>query len=112
MALLAIAVPILADKAGQFKAFVAELNGAKKADFVASRKRLAVRERTFFQQTPIGDFVIVTLEGDDPASAFAKFGQADDAFTRWFKAEVKNIHGIDISAPPPGPMPTLVADSG
>ena len=112
MALFAIAVPILADKAEHFKAFIGALNGAKKADFAASRKRLGVRERTFHQQTPMGDFVIVTLEGDDPAGAFKKFGQGDDAFTKWFVAEVKNIHGVDVTAPPPGPMPTQIIDTG
>ena len=65
---------ILADKTEQFKALVNALNGEKKADFAASRKRLGVRERTFHQQTPMGDFVVVTLEGDDPAGAFKKFG--------------------------------------
>jgi hypothetical protein len=33
---------------------------------VESRRQAGVRERTFLQSTPIGDFVIVTLEGDDP----------------------------------------------
>ena len=56
----------------------------------------------------MGDFVIVTLEGDDPAGAFKKFGQGEDAFTKWFVAQVKDIHGVDVTAPLPGPMPTLV----
>ena len=112
MALFAIAVPVLASKTEQFKAFIATLNGEKKADFAASRKRLGVRERTFHQHTPMGDFVIVTLEGDDPAGAFKKFGQGDDAFTNWFVAEVKDIHGVDVTAPLPGPLPALVADTG
>jgi hypothetical protein len=112
MALFAIAVPILADKAEQFKALVAALNGERKADFAASRKRLGVRERTFHQHTPMGDFVVVTLEGDDPAAAFTKFGQGDDAFTKWFAAQVKEVHGIDVNAATTGPLPTMVADSG
>ena len=112
MALFAIAVPILASKTEQFKALVAALNGERKAEFAASRKRLGVRERTFHQQTPMGDFVVVTLEGDDPVGAFQKFGQGEDAFTKWFVAQVKDVHGIDVNAPPPGPLPSLVADSG
>lgn len=112
MALFAIAVPVLASKSEQFKTFIATLNGEKKAEFAASRQRLGVRERTFHQETPMGDFVIVTLEGDDPAGAFKKFGQGEDAFTKWFVAEVKDVHGVDITAPTAGPMPTLVADTG
>jgi hypothetical protein len=112
MALLAMAVPILPGKVEQFKSFVGQLDGARKADFAASRKKLGVRERAFHQQTPAGDFVVVTLQGDDPAGAFAKFGQGDDPFTKWFVAQVKEIHGVDLTAPPPDPPPTLVADSG
>ncbi len=112
MAIFAIAIPISAGKTEQFNAFIAELNGARKADFVASRKKLGVREHTFLQHTPMGDLVVVTLQGDDPAGAFAKFGQGNDPFTQWFKAQVKDIHGIDLDAPPPGPMPTLIVDSG
>ena len=112
MAIFAIAIPIPTNKMPQWQTFIGQLTGAKKADFAANRKKLGVRERTFHQHTPQGDFVVVTLEGNDPAGAFAKFGQGTDPFTQWFKAQVKDIHGIDLSAPPPGPLPKLVVDSG
>lgn len=112
MALFAIAVPIAPGRMAHFENFIAELNGERKADFVASRKRLGVRERTFHQHTPMGEFVIVTMEGDDPAGAFAKLGQGTDAFTQWFKHEVAAIHGFNFDAPPPGPLPNLMIDSG
>jgi hypothetical protein len=54
----------------------------------------------------------VTLEGNDPAGAFTKFGQGTDAFTTWFKSEVMGIHGVDLGAPPPGPLPKEILDSG
>ena len=111
MALFAIAIPIPAEKVERWRSFTGQLKGARKQDFAASRKALGVRERTFYQHTPAGDLVIVTLEGDDPAGAFAKFGQGSDAFTTWFKSEVLEIHGVDLGAPPPGPMPELVVDT-
>jgi len=111
MAIFAIAIPIEKGKTAQFQAFIGQLMGARKAEFTASRKKLGVRERTFHQQTPHGDMVVVTLEGDDPAGAFAKFGQGTDPFTVWFRSQVKDIHGVDLSAPPPGPMPKQIADS-
>ena len=104
--------PIPANKVAQWEAFIGELNGARKADFVASRKQLKVRERTFHQHTPMGDFVVVTLEGDDPAGAFTKFGQGTDAFTQWFKSQVMDIHAVDLGAPAPGPLPKQIVDSG
>ena len=112
MAIFAIAVPVLANKASQLQAPIGQLTGAKKADFAASRNKLGVRERSFLQHTPHGDLIIVTLEGNDPAGAFVKFGQGADPFTQWFKAQVKDIHGIDLGAPPPGPLPKQVVDSG
>ncbi len=111
MALLAMSIPILTGKTGQWRSFVGELRGARQRDYVASRQRLGVRERTFFQSTPQGDLVIVTLEGDDPAGAFQRFGAGDDAFTRWFVQQVKEVHGFDLTQPPPGPPPELVVDS-
>jgi hypothetical protein len=111
MAMLAMAFPIPAGKTEQWKKFISELTGARKAEFAASRRSLGVRERTFLQHTPHGDLVLVTLEGDHPETAFAEFGKRTDPFTMWFKQQVSEIHGMDLSAPPPGPMPQQVIDS-
>jgi hypothetical protein len=92
--------------------FVGQLNGAKKADYVANRKKLKVRERTFHQQTPQGDFVVVTMNGDDPEGAFTRFAEGTDPFTQWFKTQAMEIHGVDLSKPPPGPLPKLGAGVG
>jgi len=112
MAMLAMAIPISPGKTDQWKKFVGELNGPRFEDFKASRRKLGVHERTFLQQTPMGDFVVVTIEGADPAGAFARFGQGTDDFTKWFLKQAQEIHGIDLTAPPPGPLPELVIDSG
>ena len=112
MAMLAMAIPIPPGKTDQWKAFMATLKGPRLEEFKASRRKLGVHERTFLQHTPMGDLVVVTLEGADPASAFALFGQGTDDFTRWFLGQVQEIHGIDLTAPPPGPLPELVIDSG
>lgn len=112
MAMFAIAIPIPPGKTEQWKKFIGELSGPRLKEFAENRKKLGVRERTFLQHTPMGDFVVVTLEGADPGGAFAKFGQGTDAFTTWFKGQVMEIHGMDLSAPPPGPMPEQVIDSG
>lgn len=111
MALLAMAIPILPGKTDQWRQFIEQVRGARKAEFDASREKMGVHERTFFQQTPHGDLVIVTLEGDDPARAFASFGAGTDPFTEWFVAQVKAVHGFDLRQPPPGPLPELVVDS-
>ena len=112
MAMLAIAFPILPDKTDAWRQFSDQLAGPRKDEFAASRRRLGVRERTFLQHTPMGDLVLVTLEGDDPAAAFAQLGESSDEFTTWFKSQVMDVHGVDLDAPPPGPLPELFHDSG
>ncbi|TAL68771.1 MAG: hypothetical protein EPN82_08845 [Bacteroidetes bacterium] len=59
----------------------------------------------------MGDFVIVTFEGDDLLASFIKFCQSKDPFAQWFIKEVKEVHGMDMSQPLTGPMPELVVDS-
>jgi hypothetical protein len=111
MAMLAMAVPILPGQTERWRRFVGELAGARGDAYRASRQRLGLRERVFFQTTPHGDLVTLVLEGDDPAAAFAAFGAGDDAFTQWFVQEVQAVHGVDLRQPPPGPLPELVVDS-
>jgi hypothetical protein len=109
--LFAMAAPILPGQTENWKKFAATLQGEKNHEWTASREKLGVHERAFLQQTPMGDIMIVTLEGEDPASAFEKFGSANDDFSQWFKEQVKALHGFDMAEPQPGPMPELVLDT-
>jgi hypothetical protein len=110
VALLAVAFPIVPGKTEAWKEFIGELNGARCAQFEESRRQMGVRERTFLQPTPMGDMVIVTLEGDDPMGAFGKFVSGTDEFTNWFMSKTKELHGIDLRAPMPA-VPMQVIDS-
>ena len=103
--------PNLPGKTDAWRRFTDELKGPQRAAFKESRRRLGVREQTWLQTTPMGDLVVVTLEGDKPAEAFAAFAASDDAFTTWFKEQVLDVHGVDLSQPPSGPLPELVIDS-
>jgi len=109
--LISFAAPILPGKEETWRKFRDELRGKRNAEFNESRKKAGVHERTFHQQTPHGELCIITLEGDDPMGSFQKMAHANDEFTKWFIAQVKDIHGFDMTAPPPGPMPELVVDS-
>jgi len=109
---VATVIPILPGKTDEWRAFVAELTGARKEQFAESRRQAGVHERTFLQSTPMGDFVIVTLEGDDPMGAFQQMNEREDEFARWFRDQAQRAHGVDMTQPMPGPPPELVADSG
>jgi hypothetical protein len=108
MPLMAVAFPILPGKTPDWRSWMNELNGSRRDDFVASRRAAGVHERTFLQSTPMGDLVIVTLEGDDPGHAFGKMMGADDEFTRWFTGRAREIHGVDLSVPASAPSELVV----
>jgi hypothetical protein len=109
--LMAVALPILPGKTEEWRAWMDEVNGPRREDFDESRRRVGVHERTFLQSTPMGDLVIVTLEGEDPGPAFGKMMNADDEFTSWFTARAKEIHGVDLTLPPTGSPSELVIDT-
>ena len=95
MALMAVAFPIVPGKTEAWREFAATINGSRRDDFVASRERVGIRERTFFQSTPMGDLVIVTIEGDDPMAAFGQLlSQNDDELSQWFLAHASSTASI------------------
>ena len=105
MALMAMCMPILPGKKEMWKSMISEVQ--KDPNFAASREGAGVHERSFLQETPHGDFVILTYEGDNPEAGFAQImaNMPPD-----FAEFAKEVHGLDASAGPP-PMPTLVFDS-
>jgi hypothetical protein len=109
--LMAVAFPITPGKTAEWQAFIAELNGPRRQEFADARRRTGVHERTFLQATPMGDLVIVTLEGDDPARSFGQMMAAKDAFTTWFLERVKAVHGVDLTVPMTEAPSKLVVDS-
>lgn len=113
MSMIAVAFPIVPGKTEAWKQWMLEIQpgGAHRDEFVASRKNAGVRERTFFQPTPMGDFVVVTLEGDDAENAFGRMMSVQDDFTKWFVSNVAEMHGVDPSHFPPGPPSQLVMDT-
>ena len=110
MALLALGIPILPGKREKWDSMAQKFSqpGEVKDRLDASRRAAGVHERTFLQETPAGDMVIVTLEGDNPAEAFAKM-MADPSI-RDFAEWAADVHGMDPTAAPP-PPPRLVYDS-
>jgi len=108
MALMALCMPILPGKKAKWQEMADQLRGGPvKAAVDESRKKAGVHERTFLQETPGGDFVVITLEGEDPMAMFTQM-LADPAmkdFIDW----AAEVHGVDLSQPPPAPK--LVYDS-
>ena len=99
MAALAMVMPILPGKKEKWLEMINGINQQPaKAEFDAIRENAGLHEQTFLQETPHGDFVILTYEGDDPAAGWAQIMQSMDED---FAAFALDVHGLDASAPPP-----------
>ena len=108
MALLSMCIPILPGKKEKWQEMITRMNEAPlTAEIDKSREQAGVHERSFLQETPNGDFVILTFEGENPAEGFGKIMAAADEHFAEFALDV---HGLDMSGPPP-PLPELVYDS-
>ena len=111
MPMMAVVFPIVPGKLAEWRQWMDELNGSRREEFEASRRGAGIHERTFLQSSPMGDLVIVTVEGDDPAASFGRLLHADDEFTRWFLANATAAHGFDPSQLPAEAPSELVIDS-
>jgi hypothetical protein len=59
----------------------------------------------------MGDFVIVTLEGDNPTASFGRMMSATDDFSKWFVERAMATHGVDLTQPMTEAPSTLIVDS-
>ena len=110
MPAITFAVPILPGKTEIWKQAASEMIGPRKSEHDESRRRMGVtREVVSLQQTPEGDYVVVCLEGDDPAGVVSKYLNSDAPFDRWFAETIlSGTHGLDASHPPPPPNQVFV----
>ena len=104
------ALPILPGKAAAARAFQGELDGPRKDEYARSERALGiVKELWFLQETPTGEIFVAYLESPDVARALARFAASRDEFCVWFKRQIAEVTGVDLSTPPPGPLSELVS---
>ena len=105
------ALPILPGKTEDARAFLQELHGPRKQEWVASDQRMGlVKEMWAIQQTPQGDLFVGYLAGDNMAQGMAQFAASQTEFDRWFKQQVQATTGADLNTPPSGPLSEILAD--
>ncbi len=67
-------MPVLPAKMGKWQEIMDHIKST--SDFAASQKETGVHERSFVQNIPARDFLIITLEGEDPSVSWAKIAQS------------------------------------
>jgi hypothetical protein len=104
--------PVLPGKAESDIKSIAERFRADPEAYFGSRQRAGVTlERVYWQNTPMGDFVIAYLETERGiGETLSVLAAQDTELDRYFAAKVKEIHGVDITEPPKGPPPETVGE--
>ena len=102
--------PIIQGKEQAARAFAAETVGARKADFAKMQAQSQVTRETWtIQETPMGSFMLVWFEGD-VEKAFTELATDSSEFATWSRAQVMELTGVDLTAPPDGPPPDVLLD--
>ena len=104
---LAFSTPPLAPgKSDEYVRFSREAT-ARMAEFAEARQGYGITvDRSYLNRTPMGDFIAVYLEGDDPLAGNRAFAASRHPFDVWFRGRASEILGIDFtqSLPPIEPL--------
>jgi len=105
--------PILEGQVDNWKQWTAEIAGARKDDFTdLNRRHGLTRHAAWLTETPDGQAVIAYHEGPGSDDFLQKIAASDHPVDLWFRDKIKAIHGLDLTQPPPGPLPELYIDTG
>ncbi len=105
---IAFAAPILPGKTEAARNFAKEVMGPRRKEMDESRKsKELTKEMAWINPTPMGDILVVYLEGNDPVKANQMFAESKTPFDVWFKQQAQAFTGIDFNQPLPA-LPELV----
>jgi len=103
-----VVAPVLEGKLDAWKQWIEEIQGSRSEEFADFNRRYGLtRHAAWLAETPMGPIVVVLHEGPGADEFMQKLGPSQDAPDVWFKDKLKEIHGFDLTQPPPGPMPQL-----
>lgn len=101
-----ILAPVPKEQAGAWQAFAEALTSARKAEFDDFNKRYGLtKHEAWWCETPMGFLVVALHEGPGAEAMMPTLAQSTHEFDVWFRKNIEDIHGMDVSKPPPGPMP-------
>lgn len=99
-------VPLLAGKTEAAREFCRALSGPRRAELDAAQTTVT-KESWFLQETPNGDFMIIYYVSPDPEKVHEALAASQEPFDVWFRAQILDLTGIDISTPL-GNLPTQI----
>lgn len=100
------AFPVLPGKEGAAKQFADACMGSRRKECVEYLKRVGIsKESWHLQKTPMGSFVVVHFESEDPAKSFKILAESTHTFDVWFRQQALLISGVDLGKPMEGAPP-------
>jgi hypothetical protein len=94
----AFSIPVVPGKEELDRRTFDEMLGARREEYEAALRQAGVtRQAIWHQETPDGTVAVVYVEGDDPEAGIAQFGSSDAPLNTWFREQMKEVHGVDIS---------------
>ena len=100
VASVAYVLQVLPGKLDAWKEFHSQLDGLRRWDFEDQQRRLGlVRHRVWLQESSDGPMALVVQEGEDPERALTILAASSHPFDVWFREQVMDVHGIDLSQP-------------
>ena len=85
-------------KREEAKRIFEEVDGPRRDEYEASRRRLGIhREKVWFQSSPNGEMAVVYWEGNDPRAALREFASSEDPFDEWLKERGREVYHFEPS---------------
>ena len=85
---------------------VTEAVGEKKKEWEDLNKRYELTRHSLWAvETPNGLTAVVLHEGPGADTFMQKVAVSDHSFDKLMTEKIMEFHGMDLGAPPPGPMP-------
>lgn len=95
-----LAAPLLPDKAEAWRRFCQALQGRRRQQYERSRSRLKIRrEAIWLVPTAHGEMAVVAIAAPDMEVTLAKLATSPRPFDRWFRRNVLEVYGLDLSQP-------------
>jgi hypothetical protein len=94
----AFSIPVVPGQEELDRRTLDEMLDARREEYEAALRQAGItRQAIWHQETPEGTVAVVYLEGDDPEAGLAQFGSSDEPLNTWFREQMKEVHGVDIS---------------
>lgn len=111
MTRLVVTAPILPGKVEAWRRLCQEIEGRRQRGYEESRRHLGiVSEAIWLLRTPGAKVAVVCVDTQEPEHLLARLSASEHPFDRWFKEQLREVCGLDLTPAYLGPTMELVFD--